>query len=129
MANESTPDDGAEEESTSRRLVVNSPSFQTVYSNAVSMLRTPFDIRVNFGLSKAQQASEPTDGPIQMVNEQQVTVLMSPHHAKIFALIFITEIKKWEEQFGPIPISPEFAERVGIKIVEGGDVEADNTEP
>lgn len=94
-----------------------SPSFQTVYSNAASLVRTPFDVRINFGLTKTQVAA-PVDGSISMMNEIQTTVIMSPQHAKVLAYIFLREVKIWEAQYGAIPLTPEFLKRLDMEVIE-----------
>ena len=100
--------------------VLPSPSYQSVYSNSASLVRTPFDIRVNFGLTKTRIDQLIVDEMpvVPMVNELQATVIMSPQHAKIFAIFLISEVKKWEDQYGPISVSKELAERLSIEIEE-----------
>ena len=75
--------------------VVRSPNFQTIYSNVVRAGFTPWDIRVTLG-----QVIEPEISKTQ--TEEQVTIVMSPHHFKATLKVLNKVLATWESQFGHV---------------------------
>ena len=71
-----------------------SPNHRVVYVNSSRMGVSPWDVRVILG-----QVSEVADG---QQNQDEVTLVMSPQHAKIFLRNFETTIATYEGMFGKI---------------------------
>jgi len=83
---------------------VKAPDFRTVYSNNASFGTTLFDITITFGdIVDVEMSAE---GLLAVVN-QSTRVVMSPVHAKIFALVFAKQVQEYEQKFGPIAIPQE----------------------
>lgn len=74
---------------------VSSPDHKYVYINGSRMGFSPWDFRIICSSAKDNNG----DG----VNEDQVTLIMSPQHAKVMLQNWITTIKGYEELFGLIP--------------------------
>jgi hypothetical protein len=73
-----------------------SSAFQTVYANTCRVGISPWDIRLIFG-----QMIEAAPG--KSVNEDQVTVVMSPQQAKAVLKGWQDSIARYEATFGEIP--------------------------
>lgn len=102
MSEEPLPeqDSPAKEESDPKPLPSEqAPHYRLVYSNAVNMYKTAWDFRFDFGTLQGGTAGRP------LLNQEQVSVVMSPQHAKVFTIIALGEIKKWEDKFGEIKLS------------------------
>jgi hypothetical protein len=79
---------------------IRSPDFKTIYTNFVQSGYTAFDI----SLVLAETAG--VDEMNAFVIESKARVVMSPVEAKVVLAILSNTINKFEEQFGPINISP-----------------------
>ena len=73
---------------------------RTIYIDATRLARSPFDIRLHFGLIMEIE-------PGVVVEEEQAVIIMSPHHAKAVAGVLIENLKKWEDEYGAISVKPE----------------------
>jgi hypothetical protein len=68
--------------------------FPSVYSNAVSFVATPYDLRLNFSEVKPKAG--------KLINAPVVGVAMSWEHAKALVEILQTSISNHETDFGPL---------------------------
>lgn len=66
-----------------------------IYVNGARMAISPWDLRIVYSTAK--------DIGGDTINEDQVTVVMSPQHAKAALRNWATTIKKYEDIFGVIP--------------------------
>lgn len=74
-----------------------SPDFISLYVNNAKFATNAFEFGVYFG-----EISEDTAG--ELFVEQKAKILMSPLHAKIFAVMFLQNVKNFEAKFGEIKI-------------------------
>jgi Protein of unknown function (DUF3467) len=99
------------------------PSFRSVYSNQTNFGSSAFDFNMTFGeiVDVDQEARHVTV-------DQQVRVVMSPLHFKIFAATCVQTLKLYEANFGPIPVptGAVTAEMAGQPIAM---VQPDNPKP
>ena len=72
-----------------------SEDHRNIYVDTSKIGLSPWDFRFTFGL-----LLEPS--PAKSANEEQVTVIMSPQHAKTFLRILGDNLKTWEDEFGVI---------------------------
>ncbi|HLG13585.1 MAG TPA: DUF3467 domain-containing protein [Blastocatellia bacterium] len=114
-------DSPEKEEGSSTLPSEKAPHYRMMYSNAVSMFKTAWDFRFDFGTLIGGSGTRP------LGNEEQVSILMSPQHAKVFVLIALREIKLWEDRFGPIVLSPEMLKGFGLDSIDNEVVEDDTT--
>ena len=77
------------------------PDFKSVYANNVTFSTGPFDFSMTFG--DIVEVDQPT---LTATVEQRVRVVMSPLHARIFALGLVAQIRAYEQNFGKIVIPP-----------------------
>lgn len=71
--------------------------FRSIYTNHTAFNTSAFDFVMIFG--------EILDsGAGNLYVEQKVRIVMSPLHAKIFAAIFMNNVRNYEAQFGEIKI-------------------------
>jgi hypothetical protein len=82
-------------------------SLPVVYSNAVQVVGTPWDIQSVFGTS------------LRASPNWTVRVVQSPPHAKAYLRVLTEQVRHYEEQFGAIPDLLE-DNREGVKITRGG---------
>jgi hypothetical protein len=80
---------------------VTSEKFQSMYSNSVSFVTTPWDVRFVFGEVRPDATVEDS-----MVNERKVSVVMSHSHAKALLQILTAQIQSIEEDLGTIAYRP-----------------------
>jgi hypothetical protein len=73
-----------------------SSSFRNVYANTCRVGIGPWDIRISFG-----QVVEIAPG--RSVNEDEVTIIMSPQQAKAVLQGWKESIERYEAAFGEIP--------------------------
>jgi hypothetical protein len=76
-----------------------SPDHRTVYVDTMRIGSTLFDFRLVFG------ALTETEPNVPLV-EEQVTLVMSPQHAKAVLAILASNIVAWERQHGVINTGP-----------------------
>ena len=69
-----------------------SANYQTVYANGAKIGMSPWDLRITF--------SHSIEGNPGIVNEEQVTVVMSPQQAKAVLHNWALTIKSYEQMFG-----------------------------
>jgi uncharacterized protein DUF3467 len=81
--------------------ITRSEIYKEIYVDTVSAGLSPWDIRLIFG----RLTSNPND---IVVNEQQVSLIMSPQHAKALLSILIKNIVVFENTYGVIGVPPEF---------------------
>lgn len=67
-----------------------------IYSNIVEVESNLFDFVMHFGNRDRVQAQKGESDP-------QVTVFMSPQHAKLLATILQSHVEMYEKNFGPLP--------------------------
>lgn len=82
-------------ETSMSKTVVQSPQYRIVYSNQAKMAATPWDFRVTFAHINPAHNGE-------AVTEEEMTVVMSPQHAKAFMTHWQKTIKGYEEAYGEI---------------------------
>lgn len=67
-----------------------------VYANIAEVESNLFDFVMHFGNRDRAQAQKGESDP-------QVTVFMSPQHAKLLAAILQNHVEMYEKNFGPLP--------------------------
>lgn len=77
-----------------------SANFVSAYSNNIQIRVTPFDFVFVFGDVQG------IDGTTLLVDEN-VRILMSPEHAKVFAKVLSENVVQYEKQVGTIPSPPQ----------------------
>ena len=94
--------------------MVQGDSHQTIYINSSRVGISAWDIRFSLG-----QVVERT--PNVSVNQDMVTVIMAPGHAKAFLAQVTQSIQAYEDAFGPIhdPTPSILAARQAKKAIEG----------
>jgi len=100
--------------SSTQFINVKGPNYRSVYSNQSAFGSTAFDFNITFGeFVGANPATK------EVTVEQQVRVVMSPLHFKIFVATCIQQLKLFEENLGPIPVpgGAEAIAQVGGKPV------------
>ena len=78
---------------------VKAPNYVSVYSNNVAFSLNFFDLSMTFG-----EMSGVENGIGQV--DQSVRVVMSTAHAKLFALLLMSNVNQYEKQFGQISLPP-----------------------
>jgi hypothetical protein len=76
---------------------------RTIYVDSTRMARSPWDIRLHFGLLKEAE-------PGVIHEEEMIVVLMSPQHAKAVLNDLRGTVKKWEDEYGEIALTNKPAE-------------------
>ena len=76
---------------------VKSPVYRSIYANNTAFQSSAFDFAMIFG-----EIQEADDHKVTV--EQEVRVIMSPLHAKIFSGVMLTNLKNYEERFGEIKV-------------------------
>jgi hypothetical protein len=89
--------------------------YKNMYVNATKMGVSPWDIRVTVG-----QVIENADGT--NVTEEQITLLMSPQHAKVVLQSLQTTIEVYERTFGEIKDLKDFT-RGALALREQANLE------
>ncbi len=74
------------------------------YINQVNLVFSQFDVLFNFGLK-----TDPNADPKELVR-----VRMSPEHVKVFALLLVKHIKKYEKDIGEIKILPKILQELEL---------------
>lgn len=88
--------------------------FRSVYSNNTAFNTSAFDFAMTFG-----EILDAGGGNLYV--EQKVRVVMSPLHAKIFAAIFMNNVRNYEAQFGEIKI-PGQEQNESYSTANQGDI-------
>ena len=68
----------------------------TIYANNVSIKTSLWDMTIDFGLIVEATLEA-------LVYRDEVTIIMSPQHAKVFAEAMTKTVEQYEQQYGPIP--------------------------
>jgi len=76
-----------------------------VYANSVNMTMSVYDIVLQFG-----QMTDPKDGP-----KINAMVRMSPQHAKVFGMLLLKHLKKYEKDIGKITIPSAMIKDIGVE--------------
>ncbi len=76
-----------------------------VYANSVGMTMGVYDIILQFG-----QMTDPKDGP-----KINAVVRMSPQHAKVFGMLLLKNLKKYEKDIGKINLPSAMIKDLGIE--------------
>jgi hypothetical protein len=95
-------DDKIAESITSNQFTnLKSAHYRSIYSNQTAFGSSAFDFNMTFGeiVEVDMQARKVTV-------DQQVRVVMSPLHFKIFALTCVETVRMYEAQFGAISVPP-----------------------
>ncbi|HWS99533.1 MAG TPA: DUF3467 domain-containing protein [Pyrinomonadaceae bacterium] len=79
-----------------------SADFTSVYANSAQVKIGAFDVRISLGVTPEDDKD---DDIIRL--EERVLVYMSPQHAKAFLSLLATNIKKYEDTFGEIRVTPK----------------------
>lgn len=82
--------------------ITRSDQYRAIYVDSSKLGYSPWDIRLTFGLLIEEL-------PNKIVNQEQVTIILSPGHGKTLLRILQEQIPMWEKQFGEIrdPLAPE----------------------
>src|SRR5690348_12869371 len=72
---------------------VRAEGFTSVYANSAQLQMSAFDVKITFG----EVASETTI-------EQKVFVILSLHHAKVFAQMLSDNLRNYEQQVGELKL-------------------------
>lgn len=85
-----------------RTIVIRNPeaNLPTIYCNQIGIVTTSWDITLLFN----EQVE--SDNAEQILVDRKAKVVMSPQHAKALVAILADNVKKYEEQVGPIPWPP-----------------------
>jgi hypothetical protein len=78
--------------------VVRGKDYQTVFSNNSRMRLSPTEIALTFGYT------DQLPGSPAPFNEEKVTVVFTPQHAKLLTISLAETIKIFEANYGPINI-------------------------
>ncbi|MBA2339139.1 MAG: DUF3467 domain-containing protein [Pyrinomonadaceae bacterium] len=92
--------------------VIRSEDYRTVYTNAAKIGLTTWDVRLTFSTIVEAEVGK-------LATEEQVTVIMSPQHAKDLLRVFVINLANWEKQFGAIKIPSDF--EIEPTLSEGAD--------
>jgi len=76
-----------------------------VYANSLRMTMGVYDFIFQFG-----QVTDPKDGP-----ETNAVVRMSPQHAKVFGMLLLKHLKKYEKDIGKITIPSTMIKDIGVE--------------
>ena len=76
---------------------VRSPLYRSIYVNNTSFQSNAFDFAMIFG--EIQEADEK-----KVTVSQEVKVIMSPLHAKVFSGVMLQNLKNYEDRFGEIKV-------------------------
>ena len=76
-----------------------------VYANSARMTMGVYDFILQFG-----QVTDPKDGP-----KINAVVRMSPQHAKVFGMLLIKNLKKYEKDIGKISLPSTLIKEIGIE--------------
>jgi len=76
------------------------------YVNNVGLRMSIWDFVLDFGIILEADVDKLTFRDV-------ATIVMSPQHAKAFAKVLTRHIKGYEDQFGRIPLPPDFDEKLG----------------
>ena len=74
--------------------------FRSIYANNGNFAVTAFDFAIDFGQVVTVENGTP-------VVEQSVRVLMSPLHAKVFAIFLMQNVASYEKKFGELVLPNE----------------------
>ena len=100
-----------------------SESYAIVYCNSTKMSISPWDVRITVGALVESGVSE-------MVNEDRLTLVMSPQHAKAVLDSLATTVRLYEESFGTIPdVQAIIKEGIGPKADEQPQATTASTAP
>jgi hypothetical protein len=102
---------------------VKSPLYRSVYSNQTAFGSSAFDFSMTFG-----ELVEVDSEKKRVTVEQQVRVTMSPLHFKIFVATCYTQLKGYEESFGPIHV-PEGGGATAVVDGKPVPIPASDSEP
>lgn len=80
------------------------------YSNVASVTANLYDLRMDFGQRSLQEENP---------HHPDITVLMSPQHAKELLVLLIRSLGEYERQFGTIP--SEYKVSATVERVERGE--------
>ena len=75
---------------------------KVIYSNTNRFSISPWDVRVVFG-QMLEREHDQARNTLSLVNEDAVTIVMSPQLAKATMKSMIETLEKYEGMFGPIP--------------------------
>jgi trehalose/maltose hydrolase-like predicted phosphorylase len=91
-------------EQAAKRAIVRTPSDNHVtgYSNNVALQVTPWDFKFEF--ARIEVASDQ-----RLAFAVDVTLYMSPQHAKMFATMLSRNVKEYEAEYGPIELPKQLA--------------------
>jgi hypothetical protein len=75
-----------------------------IYANSVQVAQNLYDFRLIFGL-----VSGVKNGKLQIANLE--SIILSPQHAKQLAEVLAENVRKYEEQYMPLPIPTVLKEK------------------
>jgi hypothetical protein len=100
MADEVVPDQGNQQV----QLVVDEREMRTAFANGYRIYTTGEEVVVDFGFNMLNP--NPQSGQAQMLFKAGDRVILSYPTVKRLALSLSQLVRRYEEQFGPIPIQP-----------------------
>lgn len=83
------------------------------YTNGAAIGASVVDFTFIFQRRSLPAGATPTPGQIQTGIAGELDVVTSPQHAKTFSLALIDAILNYEQQHGPIPMTPEDIKKYG----------------
>ena len=83
-----------------------------VYANEMRIQVSQFDFTLDFNLNEPSQNDEFPISPNRVAR-----IRVSPQLAKQAVQLLLVSIAQYEQQLGPIPIGPDFADQSGIDEV------------
>jgi hypothetical protein len=84
-----------------------SANYKTFYANNTKFGISPFDFSFIFG-----EIGESVEG--QVFVDQQVKVIMTPLHAKLFLALLAKNVQNFEQQFGKIVVPQPFLSNLEV---------------
>lgn len=76
--------------------IVRANNYISIYSNNAQLQMSAFDMRMIFGESSSAENGQQI--------EQKISIVMSLHHAKVFAQMLSENIKLYEETVGELKL-------------------------
>lgn len=80
---------------------------ETLYVNQAQMQFSIYDFTIDFGRIEDPRGSGPRFNPVTRIQ-------MSPHHAKVFALMLLKHLALYEHQMGIIELPAQFLEELRL---------------
>ena len=103
---ETTSDKQTTKEPTGKRNITigRSPQYSVIYSDAVRMSLSAYDIKLTFSLNETLANND-------VLITEELTVVLSPQHAKEFAEKLMANVELYEKDVMPLQVKKEYLEQ------------------